>query len=310
MRLEQLQYLLEIDKYQSISAAAQKLYVGQTTLSAIVKNIEKELGFTIFERTHNGVRRTPEGEEALSIIKEIVCRYKDIQKLSSQNDVLSAPISVITSPTVNSALAIPLNERFLQKVPNGNINFYAVLGEEVGSHIIKNDSNIGVTYFRRRDLENFRIVSKRYNIKTDILLSDHLYFLVSQDNPLARNTVINPNMLENQQFAILPHFGSAEEGTSYYLALFASGNHYTTLTAIGLIKQAVIAHNMVSILTGYAIFQNNSVDNSLLKAIPIIEKKDKNDLLLCLIYRAENNLSYQERILLQCVREYFQHLKH
>lgn len=308
MRLEHLRYLLEIDKHHSISAAAQKLYLGQTTLSAIVKSMEQELGFAIFERTHNGVQKTPEGEEALTIIREIVCRFEDIQQLGTHNSGLSKPIPVITSPTVNSALALPLNESFLQRVPNGNLDFHAVLGEEVGPLIIKNDGNIGVTYFRRRDLENYRIISGRYHIKTDILLEDRLYLLVARDSPLAAYDEITPDVLENLQFAILPHFSSSDGSVSYYSKFFAPGNRYTTFADIGLIKQAVISRNMVSLLAGYAIYHNHSVDNSLLKAIPLAGKDEENDLMLCLIYRPESDLSHQEKILLQCIKEYFEHL--
>lgn len=305
MRLEHLRYLLEIDKYHSISAAAQKLYLGQTTLSAIVKSMEQELGFAIFERTHNGVQKTPEGEDALTIIQEIVCRFEDIQQLGANSSVLSKPIPVITSPTVNSALALPLNESFLQRVSNGNLDFHAVLGDEVGPLIIKNDGNIGITYFRNRDLENYRIISGRYHIKTDVLLKDRLYLLVGRDSPLAVYDEISPEVLENQQFAILPHFSSSDGSFSYYSRFFAPGNRYTTFSDIGLIKQAVISRNMVSILAGYAIYHNHSVDNSLLKAIPLARKDEENDLMLCLIYRPESDLSHQEKILLQCIKEYF-----
>ena len=39
MKIEHLSYLREIEKCKSISAAAKKLYIGQTTLSAIIKSI-------------------------------------------------------------------------------------------------------------------------------------------------------------------------------------------------------------------------------------------------------------------------------
>ena len=53
---------------------------------------------------------------------------------------------------------------------------------------------------------------------------------------------------------------------------------------------------------------NHSVDNTLLKAIPIKETQKRRVLRLCLIYRAEKNLSQQEIVLLQCIREYFAQL--
>ena len=64
----------------------------------------------------------------------------------------------------------------------------------------------------------------------------------------------------------------------------------------------------MSILAGYAIYHNHSVDNSLLKAIPLTEKEKERDLLLCLIYRPESDLSHPEKVLLQCIKEYFAQL--
>ena len=58
MRLEKLQYLLEINRSHSISAAAKNLNLKQTTLSFTIKTIEEELGFTIFKRIPTGVNTT------------------------------------------------------------------------------------------------------------------------------------------------------------------------------------------------------------------------------------------------------------
>ena len=76
MRMEHLQYLIEIGRRHSISAAAQELYLGQTTLSSIVKSAEDELGFPLFYRTHSGVQATAEGDEALSLIGDIHACYE------------------------------------------------------------------------------------------------------------------------------------------------------------------------------------------------------------------------------------------
>ena len=127
MRLEYLQYLMEIDRCRSISRAAQNLYIGQTTLSAILKNLEQELGFPIFDRVHNGVVPTSEGEEALSLIGGILSRYEDIQRLSGSSSSLAQTVHVISSPTINCALAVPLSSRFLESGANGNLVFHEII---------------------------------------------------------------------------------------------------------------------------------------------------------------------------------------
>ena len=61
MKIEHFKYLVEIDKHHTISAAAKALYMGQTTLSSIVKSMEEELGYSIFQRTPKGVVLTKKG---------------------------------------------------------------------------------------------------------------------------------------------------------------------------------------------------------------------------------------------------------
>lgn len=146
MRIEHLQYLIEINRRHSISAAAQELYLGQTTLSAIVKNAEDELGFPLFYRTHNGVQTTAEGDEALALIGDINACYEKILQLSAHASG-TAPIPLVLSPTVNAILALPLNRMFLEREPEGNLEFHAVDGDEVGARIIKNEANIGIVHF-------------------------------------------------------------------------------------------------------------------------------------------------------------------
>lgn len=74
MRIDQLQYVLEIDKTKSMNKAAENLYITQQSLSYAIKSLEKELGIEIFDRRGGGLRLSPEGEEfkqfCINVIKE------------------------------------------------------------------------------------------------------------------------------------------------------------------------------------------------------------------------------------------------
>ena len=50
IRLEQLQYLLEISKSRSLTTAAEHLYMTQPALSRAIKALEDELGITLLHR--------------------------------------------------------------------------------------------------------------------------------------------------------------------------------------------------------------------------------------------------------------------
>ncbi|MET1167878.1 LysR family transcriptional regulator, partial [Bacillus velezensis] len=50
MNLEQLEYVVEIAKTKSFSAASEHLHVTQSAISQSVHRLEKELGIILFER--------------------------------------------------------------------------------------------------------------------------------------------------------------------------------------------------------------------------------------------------------------------
>lgn len=55
MQISKLYNLLVVAESQSISTAAQKLFISQSSLSSMIKSVEEELGVTIFRRTAKGV---------------------------------------------------------------------------------------------------------------------------------------------------------------------------------------------------------------------------------------------------------------
>jgi len=59
--LQQLRYAIEIANSGSMNEAAKKLFVSQPSLSNAIKELESELGITIFERTNRGISISVEG---------------------------------------------------------------------------------------------------------------------------------------------------------------------------------------------------------------------------------------------------------
>lgn len=66
MTLQQLYYIVELSKHNSISAAAQALFIAQPSLSTAIKELEKEFHITILERSRHGITFTSEGLEFLN----------------------------------------------------------------------------------------------------------------------------------------------------------------------------------------------------------------------------------------------------
>ena len=72
MTLQQLRYLIAIAEYGSINAAAQNLYASQSNLSTAIKELEQELGISIFTRSNRGVTLTNDGTELLGYARQVI----------------------------------------------------------------------------------------------------------------------------------------------------------------------------------------------------------------------------------------------
>lgn len=86
MRMEQLQFLIELVKAGSIRSASQRLYVSQQTLTYNLKSLEDEMGFTIYYYRNKGeIALTKEGKMVYLGAQAIVARYHkmltDIEKV-------------------------------------------------------------------------------------------------------------------------------------------------------------------------------------------------------------------------------------
>ncbi len=308
MKSEYLEYLIAIKDCRSISAAAQKLYLSQTTLSTTVKNIEEELGVMLFRRTKSGLELTSDGEEAMLLISEITQRIHKIHQLYDGAHSSFQSIPVLSSPTIFSGLALPLYEAVAEKDSNINLVFNAFSGEEIGTKLIKNEGRIGLTYFSQENMDNFCAIASKYQIKVEPLFMDQLYLLVSKDSPFASSSSVSFQSLENLHFASLPCYISSNSGLFAHPLFWGSGNYHTIFSDIALIKQAILNHGMVAMLSGYAIQYNHSCDNSKLKAIRLTGVQEENKMILCLIHRADRDLCYQEKLIIQCIKAYFSDL--
>ena len=85
MTLTQLRYLLTIVKTGSFNRAAEQLYVSQPSLTNAVKELEKELGITLFYRSGRGVTLTGDGTEFLLYAKQLYGQYENIMEKYGRN---------------------------------------------------------------------------------------------------------------------------------------------------------------------------------------------------------------------------------
>lgn len=67
-----MRWAITASQYRSLRQAAEALNIRQSTLSRRLRDLEFELGATLFERTNGGTRPTVEGQEFLETARRIV----------------------------------------------------------------------------------------------------------------------------------------------------------------------------------------------------------------------------------------------
>ena len=70
MNIQQLEYLVAVDKYKHFGKAALACFITQPTLSAMIQKFEDEVDVKIFDRTTHPIRTTDLGIQIISEAKK------------------------------------------------------------------------------------------------------------------------------------------------------------------------------------------------------------------------------------------------
>ena len=87
MKIEQLEQVVKVAETNSISLAAENMFISQPNLSLSISKLEKELGFQIFTRTNKGVETTPLGQSFVDSAKIILLQFKELKKMGTNSSL-------------------------------------------------------------------------------------------------------------------------------------------------------------------------------------------------------------------------------
>ena len=76
----EIRYLLCIRENKSITGAAETLFIAQPSLSQVLKEVEEEVGFKIFQRDRRGAEETKAGAELLEQLEEVWKLWKEMRE--------------------------------------------------------------------------------------------------------------------------------------------------------------------------------------------------------------------------------------
>lgn len=96
MTIQQLHYIIVISETGSLNKAAEILYVAQPSLTNSIKELENELGITIFHRSGRGVTLTNDGVEFVTSARQIYQQYESLLDKYGKNGALKKKFGIST----------------------------------------------------------------------------------------------------------------------------------------------------------------------------------------------------------------------
>lgn len=195
MNTTYLIYALEIERVGSISQAAQNLYMAQPNLSKAIRELEKELGFTIFKRTAKGVRPTEEGTEFLYHARQIMEQVGAVERISQRigTDKLKYKISIPRGSYIVDGFTSFLSELELEKGMEVTINETNALGTI--SNVADRGYNLGIIRYQMLDETHYLTMLKNNHLTYETIWEFEYVLVMSKNHPLANKETITPGDL-------------------------------------------------------------------------------------------------------------------
>lgn len=122
MEMLQLRYFYESAKSGSFTKTAQKYMVAQTSVSAAIKRLEKELGTNLFDRTSNKIELNAKGQLMLETLEEVFEKLDDAVRQVTGEQPDSRMIKIL----VCALRELVTNKIIAYKTKNPHIAFKTV----------------------------------------------------------------------------------------------------------------------------------------------------------------------------------------
>lgn len=188
MDIQHIRYFLAVAKHESFSKAAEQLYVTQPILTRCIKNLEKELGVQLIERSTKHFALTEAGQLLLQQGATLLQQHKDIYRQMDDLAGGQAGELRISGPGVLLDMYFPkLVTQYRRSHPAVHITVRECGSRTVVQDVLEGSADIGLVMLPLTDKEPLHIIP---------IVEDEIHVLVHKDHPLAKNASVHIRQLE------------------------------------------------------------------------------------------------------------------
>ena len=245
MTLQQLTYAIAISEAGSLNKASEVLYVSQPSLTESLKELEKELGITIFIRSGRGVTLSPEGSDFILYARQVINDYSELVERFDSTKNFKKKFGVSTQ---HYSFAV---KAFVELVRDNDTSRYELAIRETRTQQVISDvanlkSEIGIIYLSEFNKRAIGKLLRTANLEFHPLINCDAYVYLWSGHPLAKKKSISFEDLKDYPCL------SFEQGDSsfYYAEEILSTQDYSRI--IKACDRATILNLMVG-LNGYTL---------------------------------------------------------
>jgi LysR family hydrogen peroxide-inducible transcriptional activator len=194
MTIQQLEYLIAVDKHRHFGNAAESCFVTQPTLSAQLSKLERDLGVILFDRSKMPVIPTEIGVQIIAQAKRVLSESKGIFELVAHlKGDISGVVKLGIIPTLAPYLLHLFIRNFVEKYPKVNLIVQEMVTEEIVKKLKNDELDLGIVV---TPLDETGILEKP-------MFYEKFYAYLSQDHPLLREEFFDPTKVKKEDFWVL-----------------------------------------------------------------------------------------------------------
>ena len=300
--LLQIHYLITIADSGSMNKAAEQLFVSQPTLTSAVRELETEIGITIFNRTSRGVTPTNEGLEFLRHARQVYQQYELLQMKYGDHSSIKQKFGVSTQHYSF------VDKAFVEMVKQfDTLSFEFAIRETKTADVIRDvgemRSEIGILY---RSEYNHRMLGKLLrdnDLEFHHLIDCRAYVYLWRGHPLAGESAITFQQLTGYPCL---SFEQGSQSSAFLAEEILTENEYPR--AIHATDRATMLNLMVG-LNGYTLCSGiicEELNGDDYVAVPYAEDDDNQNSVMEIGYIQKKNYILSEigQVFLKEIRRY------
>jgi LysR family cyn operon transcriptional activator len=195
MELRHLRYFVALADCLSFTRAAERVHVTQSTLSHQIRQLEEELGHTMFDRIGKRVVLTDAGETFLGYASKALREVDHgISDLMRAGDELFGEVRIGTTGTFNMGFVPECLALFLRRNPTVKITVDELAADAISERLIAETLDVGIAY-QPADPERLWF---------EPLYNEEMVLVVSPTHPLAQRKRVRMVELHRQPLVLLP----------------------------------------------------------------------------------------------------------